>query len=57
MAKKPKDNYFFFKSFFKDYRFDTIVEAAKIHRIFTGKIFLKILQKNKVKYINFMQAV
>jgi carbamoyltransferase len=56
--KKPKDNYFFFKSFFEDYRFDTIAGALQRYTEYLlVKLFKNLIKKNKVKYINYAGGV
>ncbi len=56
--KKPKDTYFFFKSFFENYRFDTIAGALQSYTEYLlVKLFKNLVKKFKVKQINYAGGV
>ncbi len=56
--KKPKDTYFFFKTFFEDYRFDTIAGALQTYTEYLlVKLFKNLINKFKVKQINYAGGV
>ena len=56
--KKPKDTYFYFKDFFKDYRFDTIAGALQSYTEYLLlKLFKNLVSKFKINQINYAGGV
>ena len=56
--KKPRDTYFFFKSFFENHRFDTIAGALQSYTEYLlAKLFNNLIKRFKVKHINYAGGV